>query len=79
LRPETIVIRRNGEAAHAGATPATIIGRSFHGAEQLVKLRLASGAELHSRSAGYTTLRVGDEVNVHVEGPITVLPARRDG
>jgi iron(III) transport system ATP-binding protein len=79
LRPETIVIRRNGEAAHAGATPATIIGRSFHGADQLVKLRLASGAELHSRSPGYTTLRVGDEVNVHVEGPITVLPARRDG
>jgi hypothetical protein len=34
--------------------------------------------ELHSRSPGYTTVHVGDQVSVHVTGPITVLPAPRD-
>jgi iron(III) transport system ATP-binding protein len=79
LRPETIVIgRHNGESAPPGTTSATIVGRTFFGADQVVKLRLASGFELHSRSPGSAALHIGDHVDVHVDGPVTVLPAHRD-
>lgn len=75
VRPETVVIdRRNGDAAHAGGAFATIVGRSFYGPDQMVVLRLATGAEVRCRRPGYASLRVGDDVTVRVEGPVTVLP-----
>jgi iron(III) transport system ATP-binding protein len=80
LRPESIVVHhRNGDAVDPAGTPATIVGRSFFGADQLVKLRLASGIQLHSRTPGYTAFRIGDHVTVKVEGPVTVLRAELDG
>ena len=58
-----------------GAAKARVIGRSFYGHDQLVRLELASGQRLRSRSHGSSPWRQGDEVHVWVAGPVSVLAA----
>jgi iron(III) transport system ATP-binding protein len=68
LRPEALrlVARPDGEA--------TVIGREFYGHDQLVKLRLSSGAMLLSRLVGGPGFKVGERVSVEVEGEAVVFP-----
>jgi iron(III) transport system ATP-binding protein len=75
VRPECVVL--DDEGGHddgAGATTATVVGRSFYGPDQIVRLRLPSGSELTSRRPGFVAVRVGDDVGLRVEGPVVVLP-----
>ncbi|MBN2623297.1 MAG: ABC transporter ATP-binding protein [Acidimicrobiales bacterium] len=82
VRPESVAIG----AAHGpvdgapdaadvpdGAAKARVIGRSYYGHDQLVRLELASGQRLRSRSHGAAPWRQGDEVRVWVAGPVSVL------
>jgi iron(III) transport system ATP-binding protein len=69
VRPEAVAI-----GPDAGV-PARVVGRSFYGHDQLVKLELASGLVVQSRVGGTAGWRLGDEVHLHVTGPVSVLPA----
>ncbi len=84
VRPESVAI----SAAHGpvdggsgrveiphGAAKARVIGRSYYGHDQLVRLELPSGQRLRSRSHGSSPWRQGDEVHVWVAGPVSVLAA----
>jgi iron(III) transport system ATP-binding protein len=80
VRPESVMLAEPGDddpPAGAHVTAATVVGRSFYGPDQLVRLRLGSGQPLSSRRPGYVPCRVGDAVTVWVEGPVTVLAAER--
>jgi iron(III) transport system ATP-binding protein len=56
-----------------GAVKARVVGRSYYGHDQLVRLELASGVRLRSRSTGTAPWCAGDEVLVWVAGPVSVL------
>ena len=56
-------------------TTAAVVDRSFFGADQLVRVRLADGTALTSRRPGYVHWYPGDVVAVWVEGPVTALAA----
>lgn len=56
---------------------ATVVGRSFYGHDQLVRLALGDGQEVQSRVGGSAGWRPGDEVRIRVVGPVSVLPAAR--
>ena len=82
VRPESIAIVAAGGAIPGGdrrepvpdsATRARVVGRSFYGHDQLVRLELASGLRLRSRTPGAAPWRQGDEVCVWVDGPVSVL------
>jgi iron(III) transport system ATP-binding protein len=77
VRPEAVAIGPPDAAGHDGspAAPATVVGRSFFGADQLVRVRLADGTALTSRRPGYVHWYPGDVVAVWVEGPVTALAA----
>jgi iron(III) transport system ATP-binding protein len=71
VRPESLVIEPDGVgAAGIGGSGATIVDRSFYGPDQVVRLRLASGAHVRSRCPGFTRWHVGDAVTVRVQGPV---------
>jgi hypothetical protein len=53
---------------------ATVVGRDFYGADQLVTVRLPSGRLLRSRRAGFGTWEVGATVAVAIDGPVRTLP-----
>ncbi|OWY62415.1 hypothetical protein B7486_58570, partial [cyanobacterium TDX16] len=72
VRPEFLVI---GAADGADGVPATVEGRSFYGHDQLVSLRLRSGRSVRCRTTGVADWHPGDEVQVRVSGPVTVLAA----
>lgn len=75
VRPESLalgVVGRDDIPAHA--VPARVVGRSFYGHDQLVRLELATGPRLRSRSLGTAHWADGDEVRVWVTGPVTALP-----
>ncbi|HEY8527377.1 MAG TPA: ABC transporter ATP-binding protein [Acidimicrobiales bacterium] len=65
----------NGDDVPATAVPARVVGRSYYGHDQLVRLELASGLQLRSRRHGAHPWRPGDDVRVWVDGPVSVLPA----
>jgi iron(III) transport system ATP-binding protein len=82
VRPESVAIGPPPPAAGAGADPggngrartvATVVGRSFYGSEQVIRLELASGLRLSSRRPSFVSWQVGDAVSVWIEGPVTVL------
>ncbi len=73
LRPEMVVIHSDGDAAADGAVKARVVGRSYFGHDQLVRLELASGRRVRSRISGSATWRPDDFVCVRVTGPVTVL------
>jgi iron(III) transport system ATP-binding protein len=73
LRPEMVVIHSDGDAAADGAVKARVVGRSYFGHDQLVRLELASGLRVRSRTSGSSAWRPDDLVRVRVTGPVTVL------
>jgi iron(III) transport system ATP-binding protein len=74
VRPESVSIDADGTATrHADATRARVVGRSYYGHDQMVRLELASGLQVRSRSHGAASWRPGDDVRVWVEGPVSVL------
>jgi hypothetical protein len=77
VRPEAVALGPTDAVGHDGrpAARATVIGRSFFGADQLVRVRLADGTRITSRRPGYVQWYRGDAVAVWVEGPVTVLAA----
>jgi hypothetical protein len=68
LRPEALRLaaRPDGEAL--------VIGREFYGHDQLVQLRLSSGATILSRLGGGPGFKVGERVSVEVVSPAVVFP-----
>jgi iron(III) transport system ATP-binding protein len=74
VRPERVTIGPDGaDAPTDGAVEARIVGRSYFGHDQLVRLELASGLRLRSRAPGSLGWRPGDLVHVWVTGSVTVL------
>lgn len=72
VRPEVV---RMSVGDTADGARAVVIARSYFGHEQLVALELTSGQRVRSRIGGTTPCRLGDEVRLHVEGPVGVLPS----
>jgi iron(III) transport system ATP-binding protein len=70
VRPEAVAIARPDD----GGVPARVVGRSFYGHDQLVRLELASGLVVQSRVGGTAGWRPGDEVHLQVAGPVSILP-----
>jgi iron(III) transport system ATP-binding protein len=79
VRPEAVGLGAPGgnSPVAAGRTPvpATVVGRSYYGPDQLVVLRLGSGRTLRSRRPGFVPWQVGEVVDVWLDGPVTVLRA----
>jgi iron(III) transport system ATP-binding protein len=77
VRPEWVAIGApggaNGDRPPDHAAEARVVGRSYYGHDQLVRLELASGLQLRSRSRGSDPWRRGDDVRIWVAGPISVL------
>lgn len=73
VRPESLVIGRDGDDAPPGAADGRVLGRSFFGHDQLVRVELASGRVIQSRSLGETWWAPGDEVRVWVVGSVSAL------
>jgi iron(III) transport system ATP-binding protein len=86
VRPEALTLAAlDGDdrcgATRTGGVRATVVGRSFYGADQLVRLRLASGTEVRCRTIGGPQWQQGDDVHVEVAGAPTVIvadPVRED-
>jgi iron(III) transport system ATP-binding protein len=75
VRPESVaLVAVNGSAPPRSSAPATVLGRSYFGHDQLVRVRLASGQEVQSRGDGAVPWHVGQAVHVVVHGPVSVLP-----
>ena len=79
LRPETVQV---GAAAASGApgddegwVSAVVTEHTYYGHDQVIALRLASGARVHARLDFDATHAVGDTVRLRVEGPVVVFPA----
>jgi iron(III) transport system ATP-binding protein len=68
VRPEQVAV----EEDPAGA--ATIVAREFYGRDQLVGLRLPSGATLRARLAAGQPAGVGASAAVHLRGPLLAFP-----
>jgi iron(III) transport system ATP-binding protein len=68
VRPEGVAVEPAGDGVEA-----RVIGRSFYGHDQLVRLELADGLVVQSRVDGTAGWRAGDEVRVRVTGPVSVL------
>lgn len=78
VRPEVVRLHAPGTAPD-GAVPATVVGRSYFGHDQLVRVELPSGRRVQSRADGATNWPVGAAVAVAVDGPVTVLPQTASG
>jgi iron(III) transport system ATP-binding protein len=77
IRPESIAI---GHRPGSPADPATVVGRSFYGHDQLVELEMPSGLRLRSRRLGFPAWHPGDRVHVWVDGPVTAItPGQEPG
>ncbi len=89
LRPECLALavhRTDGARGDGPPLPASkgtearVVGRSFHGHDQLVRLELPSGQHVRSRRPGFAACWPGDVVRVWIEGPVNVLaPASPEG
>ena len=72
--PVEVVVRPEGVEVELDAgVAARVVGRSFYGHDQLVRLELADGLVVQSRVGGTAGWRPGDEVRVRVTGPVSVL------
>jgi len=71
VRPEQVVLG----PANAAGVPAEVTGRVFLGHDALVRLRLAGGAVVTSRSLGLQSVEVGDQVTLAVTGSVSAFPA----
>ena len=79
LRPETLQVgATTASAAPAddeGWVSAVVTEHTYYGHDQVIALRLASGARVHARLDFDATHAVGDTVRLRVEGPVVVFPA----
>ena len=78
LRPETVRVGAATPAAPAddeGWVSAVVTEHTYYGHDQVIALRLASGAHVHARLDFDATHAVGDTVRLRVEGPVVVFPA----
>jgi iron(III) transport system ATP-binding protein len=88
VRPESVAIAVAGNGSSSGpsgngspgngavpsdAAAARVVARSYYGHDQLVRLELASGLQVRSRSHGAAPWQPGDDVRVWVDGPVSVL------
>lgn len=76
VRPEVVTIAplTDGAPDTGAGVVATVMGRDFYGADQLVTIQLPSGRLLRSRRAGYGTWEVDSPVRVAIDGPVRALP-----
>jgi iron(III) transport system ATP-binding protein len=79
VRPEAVAVAAGGAGLGNGdgGVAARVVGRTFYGHDQLLGLELAGGRRLRSRTIGTAPWQPGDDVRVHVEGDVSVLPASR--
>jgi iron(III) transport system ATP-binding protein len=75
VRPEAVAITGPGAPGRDGGADAHVVGRTFYGHDQLVRLELASGRRLQIRTTGHLRHQPGDAVGLRVDGDVTVLPA----
>lgn len=75
VRPERVRVGARDPAAADGRPVGRIVHRVFLGADQMLALELAGGLRVRSRAPGTTPWRVGDEVQVTLEGAPFLLPA----
>ncbi|MEO1057109.1 MAG: ABC transporter ATP-binding protein, partial [Actinomycetota bacterium] len=73
IRPEAIRPARSVDEDAAGSR-ARIVSRSFQGGDVLLGLELPSGDHVAVRAAGRTRWAEGDEVQLHVDGDVAVVP-----
>ena len=75
IRPEAVRL----EAAPATTTAATtataeVIDRQYYGHDQVLALRLPSGAVLHARLGASDEHRLGDRVRLHLDPLVRIFP-----
>jgi len=73
VRPESLAVDTVEPADRRGSPEATVVSRSFYGHDQLLELRLPSGAMVRARRLGFPAWHPGDRVRVWIEGPADVL------
>ena len=71
IRPESVAIGLSGPQS---AADAEVVDRRFYGHDQLLVLRLPSGAVVRSRRLGFPAWHRGDRVRAWIDGPTDVLP-----
>jgi iron(III) transport system ATP-binding protein len=76
IRPESIGLSAGPGPARAATHQGIVAGRDFYGHDQLLHVRLESGRTIRCRQPGFPAWHPGDRVQVWIEGPLTVLPAR---
>ncbi len=74
IRPEAI---RMTPAADDVAPNATVVSRLFFGHDQLLRLKLDSGASVNARLGSYGGIRPGDRVQAGVRGAVLALERER--
>jgi iron(III) transport system ATP-binding protein len=72
VRPESIAVD-TVEPPNRRSQEATVVSRSFYGHDQLLRLRLPSGATVRARRLGFPAWHPGDRVRVWIDGPADVL------
>ena len=77
VRPESLAVDTVERADRRGSPEATVVSRSFYGHDQLLELRLPSGATVRARRLGFPAWHPGDRVRVWIEGPADVLARDR--
>lgn len=79
LRPESLAITAHDPDADGAApgTVARVARRRFFGHHQVIWLDLPDGVRVRCRRADTSVWRPGDLVEVHVAGPVHVLPRSR--
>lgn len=78
VRPEQVLVEPVGASAARPAATGIVEAIDFLGADSLVRVRLADGADVRARLLSTRTLEIGDPVAVRVDEPVLVYP-RGDG
>lgn len=76
LRPESL---RLAHPADDQLANATVLTRSFFGHDQLMRIKLDSGATLNARIGTYGGIRPGDRIHVSVRGAVLTFPTNATG
>lgn len=75
LRPESLRLALANEAQTANGT---VLSRLFYGHDQLMTVRLDTGATVNARLGAYGGIRPGDRVTVTVRGAVLTFPREAD-
>ena len=74
LRPESLDVRSPGSGG-PGTASAVVLEREFFGHDQLLRLALDGGGEVHARRLGHPARLPGERVALRIDGPFTVIAA----